>query len=58
VIGMPGDVEAEVALLQRHGITHIVCRNSGGDGAYAKIEAARRMEVTVHLIALLPTLVT
>jgi precorrin-6A/cobalt-precorrin-6A reductase len=51
VIGKPGDVEAEAALLRRHGITHIVCRNSGGDGAYAKIEAARRMAVTVHLIA-------
>jgi precorrin-6A/cobalt-precorrin-6A reductase len=50
VIGMPGDVEEETALLQRHGITHIVCRNSGGDGAYAKIEAARRNSVTVHLI--------
>jgi precorrin-6A/cobalt-precorrin-6A reductase len=58
VVGMPGDVEAEAALLKRHRITHIVCRNSGGDGAYAKIAAARWMEVTVHLIALAPMLVT
>jgi precorrin-6A/cobalt-precorrin-6A reductase len=58
VIGMPGDVEAETALLQRHAITHIVCRNSGGDGAYAKIEAARREAVTVHLIALPQALAT
>jgi precorrin-6A/cobalt-precorrin-6A reductase len=58
VIGMPGDVEAEAALLKRHGITHIVCRNSGGDGAYAKIAAARRISVTVHLIALPRPLVT
>jgi precorrin-6A/cobalt-precorrin-6A reductase len=56
VIGMPGDVEAETALLKRHGITHIVCRNSGGEGAYAKIEAARRGAVMVFLIALTPTL--
>jgi precorrin-6A/cobalt-precorrin-6A reductase len=52
VIGMPGDVEAETALLKRHGITHIVCRNSGGDGAYAKIAAARRVAVTLLIIAL------
>jgi precorrin-6A/cobalt-precorrin-6A reductase len=58
VIGMPGDVEAETALLQRHEVTHIVCRNSGGHGAYAKIEAARRNSVTVHLIALPRSLVT
>jgi precorrin-6A/cobalt-precorrin-6A reductase len=57
VIGMPGDVEAETALLRRHGITHIVCRNSGGEGAYAKIEAARRILVTVHLIALAPMVI-
>jgi precorrin-6A/cobalt-precorrin-6A reductase len=56
VIGMPGDVAAETALLQRHGVTHIVCRNSGGDGAYAKIEAARGGAVMVFLIALTPTL--
>jgi precorrin-6A/cobalt-precorrin-6A reductase len=52
VIGMPGDVAAETALLKRHGVTHIVCRNSGGDGAYAKIEAARGMKVAVCLIAM------
>ncbi len=33
VIGLPGNAEAEMALLKRHGITHIVCRNSGGEGA-------------------------
>jgi precorrin-6A/cobalt-precorrin-6A reductase len=57
VIGMPGDVEAETALLRRHAITHIVCRNSGGDGAYAKIEAARQEAATVHLVALAPVVV-
>jgi precorrin-6A/cobalt-precorrin-6A reductase len=51
VIGMPGDVAAETALLRRHGITHIVCRNSGGEGAYAKIEAARQEAVTLLLVA-------
>jgi precorrin-6A/cobalt-precorrin-6A reductase len=51
VIGMPGNVEAETALLKRHGITHIVCRNSGGDGAYAKVEAARNLRLPVTIIA-------
>ena len=39
-------------MLTRHGVTHIVCRNSGGDGAYAKIEAAREMAVAVLMIAM------
>jgi precorrin-6A/cobalt-precorrin-6A reductase len=50
VVGMPGDAKAETALLQRHRITHIVCRNSGGDGAYAKIVAARRIRRPVIMI--------
>ena len=52
VIGMPGNAEAEAAMLTRHGVTHIVCRNSGGDGAYAKLEAARAMAVAVLMIAM------
>jgi precorrin-6A/cobalt-precorrin-6A reductase len=39
-------------------VTHIVCRNSGGDGAYAKIEAARGMEVTMLMIAISQALAT
>ncbi|MDZ7823387.1 MAG: cobalt-precorrin-6A reductase [Ahrensia sp.] len=42
-IGKPGDLAHERELLMRHEITHIVCRNSGGQGAYAKIEAAREL---------------
>jgi len=37
-------------LLKRHGISHIVCRNSGGKGAYAKIEAARDLSISVIMI--------
>ncbi len=52
VIGLPGQTaEEEAALLERHAITHIVCRNSGGDGAYAKIEAARQLGLPVVMIA-------
>ncbi|NJR13531.1 MAG: cobalt-precorrin-6A reductase [Phyllobacteriaceae bacterium] len=50
VIGKPGDVDAEVELLHSRAISHIVCRNSGGPGAYAKIEAARRLALPVILI--------
>ena len=37
-------------LLQHHKITHIVYRNSGGDGAYAKIVAARELAISVIII--------
>jgi precorrin-6A/cobalt-precorrin-6A reductase len=50
IIGKPGPVEAETALLKHHKITHIVCRNSGGVGAYAKIEAARSLHLPIILI--------
>lgn len=52
VLGLPGKTaDEEAALLTAHRITHIVCRNSGGDGAYAKIEAARRLGLPVIMIA-------
>lgn len=52
VVGHPGRTAVdETALLAEHAITHIVCRNSGGDGAYAKIEAARMLALPVIMIA-------
>jgi precorrin-6A/cobalt-precorrin-6A reductase len=51
VTGMPGNVDEEAALLRSREITHIVSRNSGGDGAYAKIEAARELALKVVMIA-------
>lgn len=50
VIEMPGDVAAETALLERHEVTHIVCRNSGGDRAYAKVEAGREAKLPVLMV--------
>ncbi|MEO0546975.1 MAG: cobalt-precorrin-6A reductase [Pseudomonadota bacterium] len=44
------DTKEEEDLLRKHGITHIVCRNSGGPGAYAKIEAARTLNLPVIMI--------
>ena len=40
----------EEQLLKANTITHIVCRNSGGPGAYAKIEAARELQIPVIMI--------
>lgn len=40
----------EAALFRNHAITHLVARNSGGDGGYAKIIAARQMELPVVMI--------
>ena len=42
--------QVEAEMLKEHNITHIVCRNSGGTGAYAKIEAARNLGLPVIMI--------
>lgn len=50
IVGKPGTVNDERALLAANRITHIVCRNSGGTGAYAKIQAARQSELPVIIV--------
>ncbi len=51
VIGKPSaDWKAEADLFTRYGIQTIVCRNSGGDGAYAKIVAARELGLPVVMM--------
>lgn len=40
----------DIALLRDERIDAVVCKNSGGDGAYAKIAAARSLEITVFLV--------
>jgi len=44
------DWQKEKSVLEQNLITHIVCRNSGGTGAYAKIEAARHLGLDVIMI--------
>lgn len=44
------DPEQEAALFADHGITHLVCRNSGGAAGYGKIAAARQLALPVILI--------
>lgn len=50
LIGKPGSLPSELSLLQNRRIELIVCRNSGGTGAYAKIEAARELRLPVIMI--------
>ena len=47
----PYRLDDEIALLRRHGITHVVTKNSGGEQTVAKLEAARRLGVVVIMIA-------
>jgi len=50
VLSRPGNAQEEATFLQDRRITHIVCRNSGGTASYAKLEAARRLQIPVILI--------
>jgi len=55
VLGKPSaDWRQEADLLKTKNISHIVCRNSGGKGAYAKIKAARELAIPV-IIVRMPT---
>ncbi|MFN3986132.1 MAG: cobalt-precorrin-6A reductase [Rhodocyclaceae bacterium] len=47
----PFSVEGDLALLQRHRIDRVVSKNAGGDGARAKLLAARRLGVPVLMVA-------
>ncbi len=51
LLGKPSpDWHKEAETLKAHSITHVVCRNSGGSGAYAKIEAARALRIPVVMV--------
>jgi precorrin-6A/cobalt-precorrin-6A reductase len=51
VLGKPApDPDREADLFTAHGITHLVCRNSGGPAGYPKIIAARRLALPVIMI--------
>ncbi len=49
-LSKPGSVESETSFLTIKRITHIVCRNSGGEASYAKIKAARDLGIPVIMI--------
>ncbi|MCO5065467.1 MAG: cobalt-precorrin-6A reductase [Rhizobiaceae bacterium] len=46
----PFDRAAEQDMLARHRINAIVCKNSGGDATYGKIEAARDLGIEVVML--------
>lgn len=46
----PFTIEGDLALLRDHRITHIVARNAGGEGAKAKLDAARMLGLPVIMI--------
>jgi precorrin-6A/cobalt-precorrin-6A reductase len=46
----PFTIEGDLALLLDHRITHIVARNAGGEGAKAKLDAARMLGLPVIMI--------
>ncbi len=51
VVGRPGKSPAsEAALLRAHAVDHVVCRNSGGAGGWAKLVAARDLGLPVTMI--------
>ncbi|MEM0899044.1 MAG: cobalt-precorrin-6A reductase [Pseudomonadota bacterium] len=51
IVGPPPKTAGEErCLLREERISHIVCRNSGGASAYAKIEAARALRIPVIIV--------
>ncbi|QKK27638.1 cobalt-precorrin-6A reductase [Rhizobium hidalgonense] len=50
----PFTLEGECALLKQHGIDAIIAKNSGGAATYAKIEAARLLDIEVMMVARAP----
>lgn len=46
----PFTLAGDLALMQREGVQLIVAKNAGGSGAFAKIEAARRLRLPVVMI--------
>lgn len=45
----PFDVAGDRALMEAHGITHVVAKNGGGVGARAKLDAARALGLPVFM---------
>lgn len=46
----PFEATEERALMQQHGIDHVIAKNSGGDSTYGKIAAARDLGLPVLLL--------
>ncbi|MGP4843126.1 cobalt-precorrin-6A reductase [Marinobacter sp. 1Y8] len=46
----PFTVDGDLALFQQHAIDVVICKNAGGDGAAAKLAAARQLGLPVIMI--------
>ena len=46
----PFTAQGDHDLMQAHGITHVVAKNAGGEGAAAKLDAARALCLPVVMI--------
>jgi precorrin-6A/cobalt-precorrin-6A reductase len=46
----PFSLADEIALMRNEGVEALVTKNSGGDATYAKIEAARALEIEVVIV--------
>lgn len=51
IVGPPARTAAEEeALFRQHAVTHLVCRNSGGEAGAAKLDAAELLDLPVFMI--------
>jgi len=46
----PFRAEDDIALFREYRIACVLAKNSGGDAAYSKIEAARELQLPVHMV--------
>lgn len=46
----PFDIAGDTALMRAHAITHLIAKNAGGEGASAKLSAARDLGIQVIMI--------
>jgi precorrin-6A/cobalt-precorrin-6A reductase len=47
----PFRTDDDIALFSEHRVAAVLAKNSGGDAAYSKIEAARRLHLPVYIVA-------
>jgi len=50
----PFRTDDDIALFREHRVAAVLAKNSGGDAAYSKIEAARRLHLPVYIVARAP----
>lgn len=51
----PYALDDEMALMQKHKITHLICKNSGGEGFASKLTAAQKLDVKIVMLSQPPS---